>query len=101
MPIDVDHPDGQSNLNHSNTYPQQAVPERIGRGQRANNLQERGWEMERGTGKNDQHEPEEPAPMPHPPKDKHGDHGKNTHLNSVTGAGERSAGEEVSESECA
>src|SRR5260370_31729242 len=75
--IDVDHPDGQSELNHGDPHPKQAVPERIGRGQHISNLQEGSWDLESGTGKGNQHEPEDPAPMAHDPKDEQGDHGEN------------------------
>jgi hypothetical protein len=67
--LDVDHPDSQSELNHGNPYAKQAVPERIRRGQHAGHLQESDWDVEGGAGKGHQHEPEDPAPMAHNPKD--------------------------------
>src|SRR6266508_2329709 len=75
--IDVDHPDGQSELNHGNTHPKQAIPERISSGQHASNLQEDNGDLEGGAAKGNQHEPEDPAPMAHDPKDEQGDHGEN------------------------
>src|SRR6266700_5478496 len=75
--IDVDHPDGQSELKHGTPHPKQAVPERIGRGQHISNLQEGDWDLESGASKGNEHEPEDPAPMAHDPKAEQGDQHEN------------------------
>src|SRR6266566_5920726 len=63
MPIGLDHPESKTQLNEPNSPSKQAIPDRIGIGKNAQELQPFNWDLNNRGSPGNENQPEEPTPM--------------------------------------
>src|SRR5947207_9095336 len=75
MPIGLDHPEGKTQLSEPDPPSKEAIPDRIGIGKNAQELQPVNWDLNDRAGKGQENPPEEPAPTVEHPVHQHAEQG--------------------------